>query len=51
MKEEIYCEELDKVFPSAHEAARQLGIDNSGIIKCCKGKYKTCGGYHWHYLP
>lgn len=45
----VYCEELDKVFPSAHEVERQLGIDKSNIIKCCKGKYKTCGGYHWRY--
>ena len=46
----VYCEELNKVFPSINEAARQLGIDNSNIIKCCKGKYKTCGGYTWRYI-
>ena len=45
----IYCEELDKVFPSAHEVERQLGIDNSHISMCCRGKRKTCGGYHWRY--
>lgn len=50
MAKPIYCEELDKVFPSAHEAGRQLGIDYGGISKCCKGKYKTCGGYHWRYI-
>lgn len=45
----IYCEELDKVFPSAHEAGRQLGISNSHISDCCRGNRKTCGGYHWRY--
>ena len=37
-------------FPSAHEAERTLGIDNSHIIACCKGKYKSAGGYTWHYV-
>lgn len=31
-------------------AADQLHIDLSSIIKCCKGKQKTCGGYRWVYL-
>ena len=47
---------IDKVngliveFPSSHEAERQLGIDQGHIIKCCRGKLKSCGGYIWHYL-
>ena len=37
-------------FPSAHEAERTLGINNSHIIACCKGKrYKSAGGYYWQY--
>ena len=28
---------------------RQLGICNQNISKCCKGKYKSCGGYVWKY--
>ena len=47
---------IDKVtgliveFQSAREAERQLGINNSSIIKCCKGKrYKSCGGFQWYY--
>jgi len=31
------------------EAAKQLGIDHGSIIKCCKGKYKACGGFRWEY--
>ena len=36
-------------YPSTHEASRHIGCDNSGIIKCCKGKQKTCGGFIWKY--
>lgn len=45
----VYCVELDKVFESAKSAAIQLGLSDSNIAKCCKGKYKTTGGYHWKY--
>ena len=37
-------------FPSAMEAERIMGIDHSSIIKCCKGKIKTAGGYVWRYI-
>ena len=33
----------------AKQAANSLNIDSSGITKCCKGKYKTAGGYIWRY--
>ena len=36
-------------YSSAHEAERQTGCYNGNICKCCKGKYKTCGGYVWKY--
>lgn len=45
----VYCVELDRVFESAKSAAMQLGLFDSNIAKCCKGKYKTTGGYHWEY--
>lgn len=41
--------ELISVFPSAREAGRQLNLDASSIIKCCKGKLKTTGGYVFKY--
>ena len=49
MSKPVYCEELDKYFPSGNEAAQQLGIPQSGITMCCRGNRKTCGGYHWRY--
>ena len=36
-------------YPYATLAAKKYNIDLSSIIKCCKGKHKTCGGYKWAY--
>ena len=38
-----------KEYLSTMEAARQLGIDQSSISKCCNGKLKTTGNYTWKY--
>ena len=45
----VICEELNREFYGAKAAAAELKIDDSGIIKCCKGIRKTCGGYHFRY--
>ena len=34
---------------SAANAGRYLGFDNSSIIKCCKGKKPSAGGFIWTY--
>ena len=36
-------------FMYAKAAADLYGLDLSTIIKCCKHKNKTCGGYKWEY--
>ena len=36
-------------FPSIMEASRQLGIPNSNICACLKGRQKSAGGYVWFY--
>ena len=41
--------EFIKEWISAKEAQRQLGISQSNICACCKGKGKTAGGYIWRY--
>lgn len=46
----IYCIELDAYYRSINEASRELGIDDSSIGKVCKGKRKSCGGYHFIYV-
>ena len=37
-------------FPSANEAKRQTGINQSNIIQCCKGRRNSAGGFYWHYV-
>lgn len=36
-------------YPSTMEAERQTGVPQSNIIACCKGRYKSAGGYVWRY--
>lgn len=36
-------------WPSAHEAERQLGIAQTHICACLKGRYKSAGGFVWWY--
>ena len=36
-------------FPSARAAGRSLNLDSSSIIKVCKKKVKTCGGFIFNY--
>lgn len=37
------------VYPRIQDAARACGLDPSQIVKVCKGKRKTHGGYVWAY--
>lgn len=43
----VYCVELDKVFDSAQQASKELGIQFSNISRCLHGRGHTAGGYHW----
>ena len=36
-------------FFAAIEAMRKTGVNQGDIIKACKGKRKTAGGYRWRY--
>lgn len=38
-----------KVYPSAAQAAIELGLDSSHITACCKGKRYTTGGLRFEY--
>lgn len=42
--------ETIKVYPSASQAQRETGIDNSSISRCCNGFYSEAGGYKWRYV-
>lgn len=41
--------EFVRRWDSASKAHNELGIDGSGIAKCCRGKLKTAGGFVWKY--
>ncbi len=46
----VRCVETDRIYKSAKIAAEATGINSRGdISKCCKGKIKTAGGFHWQY--
>lgn len=40
---------LIKEFPDCTTAADSLNIDNSGLSKCARGKYRFYGGFIWSY--
>lgn len=45
----VVCIETGVEYLTAHEAAIDTKTDFSSICKCCRGKVKTIGGYHWRY--
>ena len=48
-KKQVYCVELNKVFAGINIAAKELSLFPFSISQCCKGKLKTCGGYHFQF--
>lgn len=42
--------EIIKIWPSAHEAKRVLGVNNKSISQCALGKRPTSNGYKWKYV-
>lgn len=46
----VKCIETEMIFNSVSEAGDFIGKCISGIIACCAGRQKTCGGYHWEYV-
>lgn len=41
--------ETIKEWPGILIAEKELGINRKSISRCCRGKYKTAGGYKWKY--
>ena len=51
----VICIKTKRIFYTTKEGANFYNIDNSSIVKCCKGKLKTCGKYNglrlkWKYI-
>lgn len=40
---------LIKTWDAAKDAAIECGLQHSGIIRCCNGIRKSCGGFKWMY--
>ena len=45
----VLCIELNQIFPSLTEAARQLSLSVGNISWVLTGRSKTAGGYHWEF--
>jgi group I intron endonuclease len=41
---------LIKIWDYIKQAEKELGIPATNISKCCRGKYKTAGGFVWRYV-
>ena len=41
--------EFIKEWDSISSASKELKIGSNCITTCCKGKYKSSGGYIWKY--
>lgn len=46
----VRCVELNIIYQSGAEAARELNLDASHISKVCRGKANTTGGYHFEFV-
>lgn len=46
----IICIETQVVYKNAVEASKDIGVRNTALNNCLKGRSKTCGGYHWKYV-
>lgn len=48
---QVLCVETGQIFKSQTLAADWCGLKSSSpISRCCKGKRKTAGGYHWSFI-
>lgn len=45
----IINKDTNEYFSNMKEACEKYSIDASSLSKCCRGKNKTSGGYHWVY--
>ena len=45
----VLCVELNRIFPSLNEAARQLSLNTGNLSSVLSGRNKTAGGYHFEF--
>lgn len=50
-KKKVLCIETKIIYDSIKDASNVIGSClRTGIVACCKGRRKTCGGFHWKYV-
>lgn len=49
-KRPVFCVELQKVYGSIQDAARELNLSAGNIVEVCKGRRNKTGGYHFEYV-
>lgn len=46
----VLCVELNEIFKSTLDAAKNFNLSHSNISGCCRGERKTAGGYRFEYI-
>ena len=46
----VKCIELNRIYDTLADAAKDTNISSASICHCCKGKTETAGGFHWMYI-
>ena len=46
----VRCIETNIVYYGVKNASQLTGVDKTSIAKCCNGKQKRAGGYHWEFV-
>lgn len=49
-KRAVRCIETGEIFDSIIKASEYINLDPANIGRCCNGKRKTAGGYHWEFV-
>lgn len=50
VKQIDYNGKIIKEHSNIREVSETMKIDQESIIRCCKGQYKTSGGYQWEFV-
>ena len=49
-KDYVRCVETGDTFVGITDAGHRYGVNPQGVSRCCRGKQKTCGGFHWEFI-
>lgn len=46
----VICVETGKIYANGQRAQAETEINQSSIWRCCNGRQKKAGGFHWSYI-